>query len=73
MTLKEAYRILGVSKENTDREIRAKYKKLLIMYTLKQIHKLSALQLVGRAAMSQSAKGRAEQITSLNSAYLKTE
>ncbi len=32
MTLKEAYRILGVSKENTDREIRAKYKKLLIMY-----------------------------------------
>ncbi len=32
MTLKEAYRILGVSKENTDREIKAKYKKLLIMY-----------------------------------------
>ena len=32
MTLKEAYKILGVSKENTDREIRAKYKKLLIMY-----------------------------------------
>ena len=32
MTLKEAYRILGVSKENTEREIRAKYKKLLIMY-----------------------------------------
>ncbi|WP_408069244.1 J domain-containing protein [Butyrivibrio sp. JL13D10] len=32
MTLKEAYKILGVSKENTDREIKAKYKKLLIMY-----------------------------------------
>ena len=32
VTLKEAYRILGVSKENTDREIKAKYKKLLIMY-----------------------------------------
>ena len=32
MTLKEAYRILGVSKENSDREIKAKYKKLLIMY-----------------------------------------
>lgn len=28
----EAYKILGVSKENTDREIKAKYKKLLIMY-----------------------------------------
>lgn len=32
MTLNEAYKILGVSKENTDREIKAKYKKLLIMY-----------------------------------------
>ncbi len=32
MTLKEAYRILGVSKENTEREIKAKYKKLLILY-----------------------------------------
>ncbi len=32
MTLKEAYKILGISKENTDREIKAKYKKLLIMY-----------------------------------------
>jgi len=32
VTLKEAYKILGVSKENTDREIKAKYKKLLIMY-----------------------------------------
>ena len=32
MTLKEAYKILGVSKENTDREIKAKYKRLLIMY-----------------------------------------
>lgn len=32
MTLMEAYKILGVSKENTDREIKAKYKKLLIMY-----------------------------------------
>ena len=32
MTLKEAHKILGVSKENTDREIKAKYKKLLIMY-----------------------------------------
>ena len=32
MTLKEAYKILGVSKENSDREIKAKYKKLLIMY-----------------------------------------
>ena len=32
MTLKETYKILGVSKENTDREIKAKYKKLLIMY-----------------------------------------
>ncbi|MCR5557813.1 MAG: J domain-containing protein [Butyrivibrio sp.] len=32
MTLKEAYKILGVSKENTDREIKVKYKKLLIMY-----------------------------------------
>lgn len=32
MTLKEAYKILGVSKDNTDREIKAKYKKLLIMY-----------------------------------------
>ncbi len=32
MTLKEAYKILGVSKENNDREIKAKYKKLLIMY-----------------------------------------
>ena len=32
MTLKEAYKILGVSKENTGREIKAKYKKLLIMY-----------------------------------------
>ena len=32
MTLKEAYKILGVSKENTEREIKAKYKKLLIMY-----------------------------------------
>ena len=32
MTLREAYKILGVSKENTDREIKAKYKKLLIMY-----------------------------------------
>ena len=32
MTLKEAYKILGASKENTDREIKAKYKKLLIMY-----------------------------------------
>ncbi len=32
MTLKEAYNILGVSKQNTDREIKAKYKKLLIMY-----------------------------------------
>ena len=32
MTIKEAYRILGVSKDNTDREIRAKYRKLLILY-----------------------------------------
>ncbi|MBP3781848.1 MAG: DnaJ domain-containing protein [Butyrivibrio sp.] len=32
MTLKEAYKILGASKENTDREIKAKYKKLLVMY-----------------------------------------
>ncbi|WP_034444473.1 DnaJ domain-containing protein [Butyrivibrio sp. AE2032] len=32
MTLKEAYKILVVSKENSDREIKAKYKKLLIMY-----------------------------------------
>ena len=32
MTLKEAYKILGISKENTDREIKARYKKLLIMY-----------------------------------------
>ena len=32
MTLKEAYKVLDVSKENTDREIKAKYKKLLIMY-----------------------------------------
>ncbi|WP_155831493.1 J domain-containing protein [Butyrivibrio sp. LC3010] len=32
VTLKEAYKILGVSQENTDREIKARYKKLLIMY-----------------------------------------
>ncbi len=32
MTLKEAYKILGVSKENSDREIKARYKKLLRMY-----------------------------------------
>ena len=32
MTLKEAYKILGASKEDSDREIKAKYKKLLIMY-----------------------------------------
>ena len=32
MTLKEAYKILGVSKENSEREIKARYKKLLIMY-----------------------------------------
>ena len=32
MTLKEAYKILGASKQDDDREIRAKYKKLLILY-----------------------------------------
>ncbi len=32
MTLKEAYKILGASKQDDDREIKAKYKKLLIMY-----------------------------------------
>ncbi|MCR4903976.1 MAG: DnaJ domain-containing protein [Butyrivibrio sp.] len=32
MTIKEAYKILGVSKVNADREIKAKYKKLLILY-----------------------------------------
>lgn len=32
MTLKEAYKILGVSKVNTDREIRARYKELIILY-----------------------------------------
>ncbi|WP_022775941.1 hypothetical protein [Butyrivibrio sp. AE2015] len=32
MALKEAYKILGASKQNDDREIKAKYKKLLIMY-----------------------------------------
>ncbi len=32
MTIKEAYKILGVSKEDSDREIKVKYKKLLIMY-----------------------------------------
>lgn len=32
MKLKEAYKILGASKEDSDREIKAKYKKLLIMY-----------------------------------------
>ncbi len=32
MTLKEAYKILGASQEDSDREIKAKYKKLLIMY-----------------------------------------
>ena len=32
MTLKEAYKILGASKHDADREIKAKYKKLLIMY-----------------------------------------
>ena len=32
MTLKEAYKILGASKHDDDREIKAKYKKLLIMY-----------------------------------------
>ena len=32
MTLKEAYKILGASKHDDDREIKTKYKKLLIMY-----------------------------------------
>ena len=32
MTLKEAYKILGASKQDDDREIKAKYKKLLILY-----------------------------------------
>ena len=32
MTLKEAYKILGVSRQDDDREIKAKYKKLLILY-----------------------------------------
>ena len=32
MTLKEAYKILGASKHDDDREIKAKYKKLLILY-----------------------------------------
>lgn len=32
MTLKEAYKILGVSRKDDDREIKAKYKKLLILY-----------------------------------------
>ncbi len=32
MTLKQAYKILNVTQQNTDREIKAKYKKLLIMY-----------------------------------------
>ena len=32
MTLKEAYKTLGASKQDDDREIKAKYKKLLIMY-----------------------------------------
>lgn len=32
MTLKEAYKTLGASEQDDDREIKAKYKKLLIMY-----------------------------------------
>jgi hypothetical protein len=32
MTLKEAYKTLGASKQDDDREIKAKYKKLLILY-----------------------------------------
>ncbi len=32
MTLKEAYKILGASKKDDDREIKTKYKKLLILY-----------------------------------------
>ena len=32
MTLKEAYKVLGASKHDDDREIKTKYKKLLIMY-----------------------------------------
>ncbi len=32
MTLKEAYKIIGASKEDSDREIKTKYKKLLILY-----------------------------------------
>lgn len=32
MTLKEAYKTLGASKQDDNREIKAKYKKLLIMY-----------------------------------------
>ncbi|SHH11516.1 DnaJ domain-containing protein [Butyrivibrio fibrisolvens DSM 3071] len=32
MTLKEAYKILGISKKDDDRKIKTKYKKLLIMY-----------------------------------------
>ncbi len=32
MTLKEAYKILGASSKDDDREIKTKYKKLLIMY-----------------------------------------
>ena len=32
MTLKEAYKVLGASKHDEDREIKTKYKKLLIMY-----------------------------------------
>lgn len=32
MTLKDAYKVLGASKEDSDREIKTKYKKLLIMY-----------------------------------------
>ena len=32
MTLNEAYKILGASKQDDDRGIKAKYKKLLILY-----------------------------------------
>ncbi len=32
MTLKEAYKILGASKKDSDREIKSKYKKLLFLY-----------------------------------------
>ncbi|MBR1640990.1 MAG: DnaJ domain-containing protein [Butyrivibrio sp.] len=32
MTLKEAFKILGASKKDSEREIKSKYKKLLFLY-----------------------------------------